>query len=677
MEKSLSLGVLIGATMSGGFATTIGKARGHLTTLGDSIKQLSRERGLIERFEEDQAALEKARLKLGATQREVSQLKAALRKDPSDEGTARALERTQTRAVKLGEALERQREQLRKSRQAMEKAGISVGDYARQYTRLGEALEKTQARHAKLQAAIAKRDAAKKQLMNLRGGLLGFAGAAYGLGHLIGSEAGFESAGIRLSTVANAKDVGEAVAKSRRHALAFARKSLSSETEVLDIEYALNSAGLDAQTSRLGSEVVAKVAKVTDGASEQVGEVVATVFNNLGRSLEGNSIQRLERVGELLTKTQFKFQIRDFGQLGESMKEASPALSQYNVNLEQGVTLIGALNSAGLQGGRAGTSLSASFRQLSKASKEFDFDIAHDSKGGLDFIATLQNLSDAIGGFNDLDQDTNDRLQKAFGDEGLRAVILLGKQMDKLRAAQEDVAKGSKGIVDENYKKFLEGSEGKIKRFWENIHLIGMAFAGTLLPAVNAVLDPLTQFAGWVGTLIEDHPGIGRFIAGIALGLGLLAAKIGVVTGASWLWNTALVAVRTAVTTNPVGALISALVIGAGLVITYWKPIEEFFGKLWEVISSIGSAISGMGIGADFGSASEVEAAMAGAAPHRTLALAGTGNTTMVNAPITVHAAQGMNAEDVANAVDRKLRERESLAQARQRGALYDGEDFD
>ena len=694
MDKSWSLGIVIGATVAGGFARSIGSARTQFNTLGASIKDLSGQRGLIERFEKDQAELEKTRLKLGSTQKQVLQLKAVLRKDPADAGAAKALALTQTKAVKLGATLDRQRNQLRQSEAAMRKAGIEVQDYAHEYTRLGRALDQARAKHARLQQAMQRKDASAKRLGEMRGQALGMAGLAYGAGRLIGEAGDFGRAGTRLSTVMNTTNLEKDLAASRRHALDFTRRNLGTETEVINIEYALDSAGLDAATARFGSEVVSKVSTVTEGAAEQVGEVIATTFNNLGDKLQGNAEQKLTRIGELLTKTQFKFQIRDFGQLGESMKMATPALAQFNVDLEQGVTLVGALNSAGLQGSMGGTALAATFRNLSKASKEFGFDLARNKTGGIDFIATMQNLSDSIGGFDSLDQETSDRLQKVFGEEGIRMVSLLGPKLKELSAAQRDVAESSKGIVDASYRRFLEDSKGQTQLFTNNVRVLGLTFANTLLPAVNAVLKPATGVARWAGTMIERFPWIGRLIGGVAVGLGTFAAGVGIVTAATWAWNAALLA-------NPIGLVVAGVVGAVAMLITFWEPITDFFKGLWEGIKEIFSKgvdfltkiweaspigmlfKAGQQIGKWVGEfwdggkkaagGAAVGVALAtnvAAMPQPTLPQASA--TTTVHAPIQIHASPGMSPEDVANAVDKKLRERESLAMARRRGYLHD-----
>lgn len=702
------MGVIIGAAFAGGFSRTMTGAQSQFTKLGGAIKDLSAQRGLVERFDLDTAGVEKARLALRAASKEVMTLKMAMRKNPDDAGTAKALANAEAKAAKLTNTLEKQRTKLRQSEQAMREAGVQVNDAARHYSRLGQTLDETRRKYARLETAMAGKQAAAKRLGDLKGQMLALSGAVYGASRLIGQAADFETAEVRLSTVVNTTDLEKSLKESRRHALNYSRQNLSSETEVLDIEYALDSAGLDATAARLGSEVVAKVAKVTKGQAEGVGEVVATVFNNLGSRLEGDAGQRLNRIGELLTKTQFKFQIRDFSQLGESMKMATPALVQYNTNLSQGLALIGQLNTSGLQGTMAGTALAATYRNLSKASQEFGFEIAKDSQGGLDFIQTLENLSEAIGGFDNMDQDTNDRLQKAFGEEGIRAVTLLGAKLGDLRAAQKDVEEGSKGLVDKSYQRFLDSTSGQLTLFGNNVRFVGLAFAGTLLPAVNAVLRPLAATAGWVGGMIERFPWLGRVVGGVAVGVGAFAGGLALVTAATWAWNAALLA-------NPVGLVVGAVIGAVALIITAWEPITAFFEAVWDGIKNVfregigvvvklwESTPMGMGIKALSGVAGFVGHALAGgkrvagtAALGAALATTSAGGnipaasldmppierhvsgspsiTSHVNAPITIHAAPGMNEKELAEQVRQQLDEREQAALAAKRGSLYDHE---
>ncbi|MBU0680098.1 MAG: phage tail tape measure protein [Proteobacteria bacterium] len=716
MAENLSLGVRIGAALSSGFNTALGGAREKFNILGKEIKDLSAQRGLVERVEKDRAALEKARLGLTATRAKVQELKLALHKDPANAGLAKELTTARTKLEKLSTSLDKHKGKLRSSEGALQKAGVKVGDLAHEYTRLGASLDKTRLKFDKMQAHMAKKSAAGQRLGEMKGQILGMAGAVYAAGKLIGQASSFETAEVRLSTVINTKDLPGDLAAARKHALDFSRKNLSTETEMIDIQYALSSAGLDAEASRMGSDIVAKVATITNGSAEGVGEVIATVFNNMGGSLEGSTQERMQRIGELLTKTQFKFQIRNFDQLGESLKMATPELSKWGVELDQGLTLLGALNSSGLQGSMAGTALSATFRQLSKASEEFNFDIARSADGNLDFVTTMENLSASIGGFDNLDQDTIDRMQKAFGDEGQRAVVLLGKKLGDLRIAQQDVAEGSKGLIDKSYQRFLDSTAGQTTLLTNNLRILGTTFAATLLPAVNAVITPLIATAKWAGALIERFPWLGKLVGGLAVLLGAAVGGLVAVTAATWLWNVALLA-------NPIGLTIAAIALAAGLIITYWEPITGFFADIWSGIKeqfstgvkflttiwelsplgllfkagqALGTLVGGLlpqesdgpgpGMtmpalarpgGGDLQMTSNHQSAPTSARQFPQVQTAGSGRqqTTVdasVHAPITIHAAPGMDAKQVADEVDRKLRQRESQAQARQRGALHD-----
>ncbi|MDZ4358709.1 MAG: phage tail tape measure protein, partial [Variovorax sp.] len=544
MSSKLAIGVTLGAVLGATYDRVFNGATSRVNQLGDAMRTFKGQRGLTEAFERDEAAVGKARIALEKGQREVMAIKKALKADPGNQALAKDLEKTEKDAASLAAKLSTARVAATRSGQAMRQAGLDASKSAQEHVRLGAAIDKVEKEQKQLNAVMSRRNQASARIGEMRTQLVGLAGAAFAAGKALGQALDVERATVRLSTVVNADDVDASVKASRASAIQFARANLTSEGDILNIEYALNSAGFEASFARSSAGLVAKVAKVTDGTSEQVGEVMATVFNNLGGSLKGTADERITRIGELLTKTQFKFQIRDFGQLGESFKTASPTLARFNVNLDQGATLIGALNSAGLQGGEAGTALSASFRGLGKASKEMGFQIAKNAQGGTDFTATLENLGQSIGGFENLSDDTNAALQKAFGDEGVKGVVLLGKQLDKMRAAQKDVTEGSKGLVDKSYQRFLDSAPGKVEIFQNNVRLLGTAFGAALLPALNSVLPPLVSIAAGAGQLLDRFPviatGIGVVVGAAAVWtVGVLAAN-----AATWLWNSAILGLR-------------------------------------------------------------------------------------------------------------------------------------
>ena len=98
---------------------------------------------------------------------------------------------------------------------------------------------------------------------------------------------------LNLRTVLDVDDKDAAMERALSHARGLTRRSLADEEEILEIEYALNSAGLGEEVSRAGIELVHQVAKVTRGSAEQVGEVVGITFNNMAAGMTGTAEEKM------------------------------------------------------------------------------------------------------------------------------------------------------------------------------------------------------------------------------------------------------------------------------------------------------------------------------------------------------------------------------------------------
>lgn len=96
---------------------------------------------------------------------------------------------------------------------------------------------------------------------------------------------------------------------------------------------------------RSAADVVAQVATITDGVPGQVGAVVATACKNLGRGLAGDQAQQISQVGAILTRTQQRYQIENFGQLGQALA-ASAGKAHHSSNRLTSVTESAAVASA-------------------------------------------------------------------------------------------------------------------------------------------------------------------------------------------------------------------------------------------------------------------------------------------------------------------------------------------
>ncbi len=510
MAKTFAASVIIGAALSKSYSRTLTSAQQQSLRLGQQYQNTNKKlaaTGAVIKYKKLLGELRSKQAALGSSSKRL------------DSGI-RDVER-----------------RYKDARHAAKGYGVEIGQVVREHGRLNRELKRTE----RVQKAQARQQAAAGRLGAMRGRMLGLLGSAYGASRLAGSAMAREEQGLYLRTVINAKDGDKdaAVTRARQNAKAFARNSLASEQEVLEIEYALNSAGLEEETARAGTQLVHKLAKVTRGMPEQVGEIFGVTFNNMGESIKGTTDEKMQVIGNVLAKTQFKFQIRDFGQLGESLKYAAASAASARLGLAQTAAVVGQLNSAGLQGSMAGTAFSAVLRNLGKASEELGFEIVRDKQGELDLIATLEQIKEQL---DYLDTDERgDLLQELFGDEGKRGVVPLIDQLEQLKAAHVEVANAARSaLVDKEYAHFLTSSAGQWQMFRQNIGQVGEVFAGTLLPALNAVLSPIGTLAGWAAASIERFPVIGKAIGAIGATLVGLGSVMTIVTTSAWAWNAAM-----------------------------------------------------------------------------------------------------------------------------------------
>lgn len=452
----------------------------------------------------------------------------------------------------------------------------------------------------------------EQRMQKLKGSVVGAAAGAVAAAALVVTAANVEDAEIRLRTVINAEDVDAGMATARTAARNLAREGFVGLTQAFDIQYALNSAGLQADVSSAAASVVAKVAKITAGTPEQVGEIIAGTYNNLADTMAGTTDEKLNRIGELLTKTQFKFQIRNFDQLGQGLSMAAASAASAKIPLEQVVTTLGVLNSSQVTGSRAGTAFVAVERNLTKASEEFGFQIQRNADGQMDFIGTLEALEQSLSIYDDLDE-RNQAIQKTFGDEGRVGLVPLLAKLKELRATQADVVEGSKGIIEKNAQLFKEGGTGPWNQLTASVIQLADSIGKSLLPTVNAILTPIAQVVANVADLAEANPDataaiagtiavlaglriglIAARIAGLAMSSGLLTSKIGLLkygAGLLGLSSTAVPAVIAgikamgiALMTNPIGLAITGLAVGAALVIANWDKVSAFMQRIWEPV---------------------------------------------------------------------------------------------
>ncbi len=533
-NKDLELSIAIGGHLHPELGKSINQVQKALEALGLAGTETQEKLDAISKVDANQLALEKMYAKL---EEAITKEKVATEK----------LEQAQQRGGKVQESLIRKKAMasatVAKLRKATDDLAKKNEAYKKSVTELygpidklkasEESLKKTRAQMVELQKKQLALDASiEKRTQAMYAAQMRITAASTIASKLqtpLDAAMEGERLNFELATVINVDEKGkqDALARAREVGNELAKAGYASFAETQDIQYALNSAGLTAALSSDAVKAVASVSKVTKGEMAQVGEVMATVYNNLGKRMEGTEAERFNRIGELLTKTQFKYQIRDFGQLGESMQKGALGISQYNAQLEQSIAALGMLNSAGLQGGEAGTAYYALLRGFMKTAQEIPSVLKRTANGELDVVASLRELNRGMVKMTDVERAQF--MSEMFGDEGAAALVPLINKLDELESGYKDVRDSSHGIVDKNMADYLQLTSTRLNAARESGYALARTLGGALAPAVKTGFDGLNKIAEVLGAFAEANPTLTKAIvlgAAALVGVNLLAAGV-------------------------------------------------------------------------------------------------------------------------------------------------------
>ena len=583
MAKDLALGIVIGASLSGGFHTAVGGAVKKLTTLGTEIKTLGARRGLIERVEKDRSALELTRQRLSATSREIGKLKLALAAGPPDRKTAKAMADARARADRLSAAIEKQRATLRASEQALGKAGLKVGDLAGEYARLGQTLDTTRAKHARLEQTMGRRDAAKKRLGELKAQVVGLGAAVYGAGKIIGEAMDFESA---MADVRKVVDFPEPDGLVHFGATLkqMSREIPISAAGLAQIAAAGGQLGVAAGDLPAFTDTVAKMATAFDMLPDEAGDAMAKLANvyqipigemgKLGDAinhLSDNTAAKARDIVPVLARAGGT--ARQFGLSAVQVAALGDAFVALGKPPEVAATAINAMLTKLQTATRQGAAFQKGLSAIGMDARQMEAAIADNGQAALEaFLETMAGIDK---------QERAGILADMFGMEYSDDIWLLTGSLDQYRKALALVADQQQyaGSMTREFANRSATTANQLQLMKNSVSVLAINLGSTLLPAINAVIRPVAAFAGRVGDLVERFPWVGRLLGGVAVGLGVFVGALGLAAAATWAWNAALLA-------NPIGIVVAAIGGAAALVITFWEPIRTFFSGLWADIYS-------------------------------------------------------------------------------------------
>ena len=241
-----------------------------------------------------------------------------------------------------------------------------------------------------------------------------------------------------------------------------------------------------------------------------------------------------------------------------------------------------------VSGESATKSQEEAFKKLGLTSMEVAKGMQADSEG------TVLKVLESVAKLDKVQQAST--LQNLFGKESLGAISPLLTNLDNLKKNLDAVSDKTKyaGSVNKEYDTRNGTTANNLILLGNTISEISIRFGSLLLPAINAVIEPLRLIGVGISGFVENFPILSK-VMGIAvvgaIGLSLGLSAIGfmgslALTGLLALGKGLLV-VNSLFLANPIGLVIAGIALAAGLIYVYWEPIKTFFISLWESVSTI------------------------------------------------------------------------------------------
>lgn len=478
----------------------------------------------------------------------------------------RALQREVIKAEQSLEGLEKQAKDFGSTfKQQMEQAGAKVGEFGGKVETVGEGLSKgitapVLAVGAASQVAFNEVDTALDTIV-AKTGATGDA--------MDGLEASFRTVYGNLPVDAQA--AGEAVGEVNK------QFSLTGEALERSSDQVLKFAEINGQD----------VASATTAAKEAV-------------EAYGLSANDLSGVLDAVTKTAQNTGVAT-DKIFDSVVKGAPQLKAMGLDFAQSAEMVGRFEQKGLDGSKA-------LSYLSKARVTFAKEGKTMAEGLGEVTKKIENSSS--------ETEALTLASEYFGTKGA-TFMLDAIQRGALNFEDfAGAAANAEGSVAETFESTIDPIDGFTVAM-NNLKLVGNDIAtmvqGVLAPSLENVVGRLRSFADWFKNL---PPGMQELIVKIALiaaaigpvliTVGKLITAVGSIMKMLPVVKTAIMAVNTAMAANPIGAIITAIALIIGVLMTLWNTNEGFrnaviaildtvkakFLEAWEFIKGIWDAVA-------------------------------------------------------------------------------------
>ncbi|MFP3015719.1 MAG: phage tail tape measure protein [Wolbachia sp.] len=620
------LSIKIGATLDSSFNSTMIGSTAKLSKLGDSIRQLDSSMKSVSKFKQlNHDALE-AMKNWKEAEKKAKESATAIAKEKKEPSKAlkNEFEKLKASASKAKEAYIKKRDALHTLNEEVRKSGKDIKSLVRDQTKLGSSIEVLKGKYSKLGSVIQKQQNALAKKAHYKPQVMETIGLGLSLAAPIKVAIDFESAMADVKKVVQF-DENDAIHNEKAAEFGQKLKELSrtiplSAAELAKIAASGGQLGIDKDKLLGFTTTVAKMATAFDMSAEQAGDSIAKLSN-----VYGIDVSKMEHVGNVInhlsdnTAAKAKDMVEALAIVGGTAK-------QFGLDIKETSSLVNAFVSLGKQPAKAGTAINALLSQLQTAEGQGkEFKVALESigitaeemsqkvaengqKALLHFFETLEKVDR---------QERSQILLNLFGQEYQDDIALIVGSLEEYKKAIGFVADKEKynKSMQKEFNNRASTTANNLQLLKNTIAELGMNLGSVMLPPLNWISKILRSISTGIAWFAEKCPilttGVMSIISALIIGkiavvgFGYAFALVGggILTFKAILQGTllpvlislsarvipavimGLKALTLAVVTNPIGAAIAGLSVGAALIIANWQKVKDFFSSIWKSIA--------------------------------------------------------------------------------------------
>ena len=326
---------------------------------------------------------------------------------------------------------------------------------------------------------------------------------------------------LSLSTTTTKGSMERSMEATKNAARDWSKMHADNARTFIEASSVFSGAGLNDVQAIEGTRAALTLGKATMGTAAEAADIMTDSYENFGNKSR-DAAAEMNRLADVMAMTQNLFKFRNLGQLAEGLRNAAPAAIQSRASFEELNVVVGALNNTSLAGAPAGTAYAATMRQMLKASRDLGFEIAKNENGGISMIGTLANMREQFGDFSLMSDDLKMAFQTAFGDEGMKLVMLLGGKVDSLNESMKAMDSAA-GTAAAGMARLEKNTSSRWKVINNNIENAKELLGEKLLPVIDKVLPKVLEMVDGFSGFIEANPELAQAVViTAALGTGLM-----------------------------------------------------------------------------------------------------------------------------------------------------------